>query len=403
MNVAIIGGGAAGFFAAIRVKEVHPYAQVTIYEKTSKILSKVKISGGGRCNVTNGCTDVNELIKAYPRGEKKMRSAFHRFNTSDTMHWFESRGVPLIIQDDDCVFPVSQNSQSIIDCLLEECRKMKIEIILSQGVTALRSIEEGIELFFAKDNPSKKFHKVIIATGGSPKKEGLIWLEKLGHKIENPVPSLFTFNMPSESITTLMGIVVKNVIVGIQGKKLEAKGPLLITHWGMSGPAILILSSFGARILAESGYQFKVRINWVNEKNNDEILTRLSEIKVNNSKKLIINVRPYNLQDRLWRYLLEKCDIGLERKWSELGHKSLNRMVNVLSNDTYDVNGKTTFKEEFVTCGGISLQSINMNTMESIVCKHLYFAGEVMDIDAITGGYNFQAAWTTAFIAGELK
>ena len=380
MDIAIIGGGAAGFFAAIRAREVHPHAKVTIYEKTSKLLSKVKISGGGRCNVTNGCTDVSELIKAYPRGGNKLRTSFHRFNTKDAMNWFESRGVPLIIQEDGCVFPVSQNSQSIIDCFLKECKKLNIGIILSQGVSELRSIKDGIELFFTKDTPPKKFHKVIIATGGSPKKEGLLWLEKLGHTIQNPVPSLFTFNMPSESITTLMGIVVKNVIVGIQGKKLEAKGPLLITHWGMSGPAILILSSFGARILAESGYQFKIRINWVNEKNNEEILSHLTEIKDNNSKKLIINVRPYNLQDRLWRYLLEKCDIGPERKWSELGNKSLNRMVNVLSNDNYDVNGKTTFKEEFVTCGGISLQSINMNTMESKVCKHLYFAGEVLDI-----------------------
>jgi predicted Rossmann fold flavoprotein len=404
MNIAIIGGGAAGFFAAIRAKEVHPLSQVTIYEKSPKLLSKVRISGGGRCNVTNGCTEVNDLVKAYPRGGKKLKKAFHRFNTSDTIEWFEDRDVPLLTQEDGCVFPVSQNSQSIINCFLEACKKLDIQIQTSAGIEQIKKVEDGLELTFAKNKyPITTYDNVIVATGGSPKRSGLEWLEKLGHKIENPVPSLFTFNMPSESITALMGIVVNNAIVTIQGKKLEATGPLLITHWGMSGPAILVLSAFGARILSDLNYCFNVQVNWANEKNHDQVLSALEDITLNHGKKLVTNIRPYQLQDRLWKYLLEKYKLSPERKWGELGSKSLHKMVHMLTNDVYEVNGKTTFKEEFVTCGGVSLESINLNTMESKICNNLYFAGEVMDIDGITGGYNFQAAWTTAFIAGELN
>jgi len=240
MKVAIIGGGAAGFFSAIQVKINHPDAHVTLFEKTQKFLGKVKISGGGRCNVTNGCSNVNELCKAYPRGGKKLKKAFHIFNTTDTIEWFESRGVPLLTQDDGCVFPVSQNSQSIIDCFLDEVRKSKIDIRLGMGVKQILPKEDQLELTFSKEqHQSQLFDKVIIATGGSPKKSGLEWLAEMGHKIEDPVPSLFTFNMPNESITALMGIVVKNTLVKIQGEKLNSDGPLLITHWGMSGPAIL--------------------------------------------------------------------------------------------------------------------------------------------------------------------
>ena len=403
MNIAIIGGGAAGFFAAIKAKEKHPKATVTIYEKSSKLLSKVRVSGGGRCNVTNGCAEVNELIKAYPRGGKKLKKAFHRFNTTDTVKWFESRGVPLLSQEDGCVFPVSQNSQSIIDCFLKICKKMDIQIKTRSGIEQIRKTNNALELTFDKNKyPPVVCDKVIVATGGSPKRKGLEWLEKLGHKIADPVPSLFTFNMPAESITELMGIVVNDVIASIQGHNLEASGPLLITHWGMSGPAILILSAFGARILSNQNYRFKVQINWTNEKNHDQVLSIINAIAQDNPKKLITNIRPFQLQDRLWKYLLDKYNISQERKWGELGRKSLNKIVHLLTNDGYEVNGKTTFKEEFVTCGGVSLESIHLNTMESKVCKNLYFAGEVLDIDGITGGYNFQSAWTTAFIAGEL-
>lgn len=403
MKIAIIGGGAAGFFSAISAKENHPQAQVFLFEKSQKLLAKVKVSGGGRCNVTNGCADVNELLKAYPRGGKKLKKAFHRFNTTDTMEWFESRGVPLLIQEDNCVFPVSQNSQSIIDCLMKEVRRLHISVETGAGVTAMQQRgEQWVLNFGPKGPPSSAFDKVIVATGGSPKRSGLEWLEALGHRIEDPVPSLFTFNMPAESITELMGIVVEHTQTSIQGTKLKASGPLLITHWGMSGPAILVLSAFGARVLQEMGYACQVRVNWVNEKNNDWVMAVLEEIVRDHPKKKLANYRPYLLPDRLWLYLLEKSKISAGNTWADLGQKSLNKLVHVLTHDGYVVKGKTTFKEEFVTCGGVSLQDIDLQTMQSKTCPNLYFAGEVMDIDAITGGYNFQAAWTTGFIAGEL-
>jgi len=405
MNVAIIGGGAAGFFSAIHAKENHPKARVTILEKSKKILSKVKISGGGRCNVTNGCTDVSELCLAYPRGGKKLKKAFYLFNTSDTMQWFESRRVPLLIQEDNCVFPVSQDSQSIIDCLMNECRRLNISIETGKGVKVIRPLEDGkLELSFNKnEHAAQIFDKVIVATGGSPTRRGLEWLEALNHKIENPVPSLFTFNMPSETITELMGIVVEEALVNIQGTKLKSDGPLLITHWGMSGPAILKLSAFGARTLSEMGYECKAQVNWVNEKNNSIVLEELQKISKEHSKKILANIRPFYLPVRLWHYLIKKAELSKDQKWAELGKKSLNKIMTLLTNDVYQVKGKTTFKEEFVTCGGVSLNSIDLKTMQSKVCPNLYFAGEVMDIDAITGGYNFQAAWTTGFIAGQLN
>ncbi|MCG8326215.1 MAG: NAD(P)/FAD-dependent oxidoreductase [Chitinophagales bacterium] len=403
MNVAIIGGGAAGFFAAINVKENHPSADVFIFEKTSKLLSKVKISGGGRCNVTNGCTSIKELSKAYPRGEQLLKRAFRVFSTSHAMEWFESRGVPLMIQDDRCVFPVSQDSQSIIDCFMKESRKKGIKIITKAGVERILPNNKYLQLHFQKENlPPANFDKVIVTTGGSPKRKGLEWLESLGHQIEDPVPSLFTFNMPGEPIRALMGIVVENAIVSVQGTKLKADGPLLITHWGMSGPAILKLSAFGARILNEKDYQFKVQVNWVNEKNDGLVREELRKIAQDNHQKAISNYRPYQLPKRLWYFLLERSDLAEDKKWGELGKKGINKITNILTNDVYTVSGKTTFKEEFVTCGGVSLKSIHSETMESKACPNLYFAGEVLDIDGITGGYNFQAAWTTAFIASKL-
>ena len=403
LDVAVIGGGAAGFFAAISVKENHPDARVVIFEKSQKLLAKVKVSGGGRCNVTNGCTSISELCKAYPRGGKSLKKPFQVFNTKHTRGWFETRGVPLVIEEDDRVFPESQSSQSIIDCFLNETNRLNIEIVMGATISALRPVDTKIELNLIRDDvKSKVFDKVIIASGGSPKKSGFAWLEDLNHKIENPVPSLFTFNVPNNPITKLMGIVVENSLVGIQGTKLKSTGPLLITHWGLSGPAILKLSSYGARQLSDLGYNFNVQINWVNETNNEIVLDLLNKNVQGHPKKLISNVKPYSLSERLWFYFLNKASIPTEKKWGELSKKSLNRLVNLLTNDVYEVKGKTTFKEEFVTCGGVSLQSIDLQTMQSKVLPNLYFAGEVMDIDAITGGYNFQAAWTTGFIAGKL-
>jgi len=404
MKVAIIGGGAAGFFSAINVKTNYPEATVIIFEKLRKLLTKIKASGGGRCNVTNGCTSVSELIKAYPRGRNELKKAFHVFNTTHTREWFESRGVQLYVQDDNRVFPVSQDSQTIIDCLMRETKKLGISIEMGVDVKSIVPKDNQLELVFGNaSQESQIFDKVIVATGGSPFRAGLEWLEALNHKIENPVPSLFTFRMPNESVTELTGVSVENALVSIQGTKLKSDGPLLITHWGMSGPAILKLSSFGARILSEMAYDFKVQVNWACEPNNDVVMEQLRTIIKEHGNKLLPNNRPYQLTTRLWNYLLEKVEVPLTKTWVELSKKELNKLVNVLTCDVYAVKGQTSFKDEFVTCGGVSLQSIDLETMQSKVCKNLYFAGEIMDVDAITGGYNFQNAWTTGFIAGKLK
>ena len=403
MRVAIIGGGAAGFFSAIAVKENYPGASVVIFEKSKKLLSKVKVSGGGRCNLTNGCTSIPKLCEAYPRGGKSMKKLFSVFSTNHAMQWFESRGVKLVVQDDGCVFPVSQNSQTIIDCFLNEARRLGIAIEAGRGIKSIVPIDDKLEIsFLLEDTPPETFDKVIVSTGGSPKRDGLNWLEVLNHQLEEPVPSLFSFNMPNQNITQLMGIVIENTLVAIQGTKIKARGPLLVTHWGMSGPAILKLSSFGARVLHQMDYNFSVQINWVDEPNNEEVMGKLNEIVRENGQKQLANFRPYALPERLWSFLLGKTGLPETKKWNELGAKGLNKLVEVLTNDVYRVNGKSTFKEEFVTCGGISLQSVDLNSMQSKVVRNLYFAGEILDIDAITGGYNLQAAWTTGFIAGKL-
>lgn len=407
MNVAVIGGGAAGFFSAIHVKINHPDAQVVIFEKSKKLLSKVKVSGGGRCNVTHGCTDVDDLVKAYPRGGRRLKKAFRQFNSTHTRAWFEARGVRLYEQEDGRVFPVSDESQSIIDCLLQEVQRSGIRIAKEMAVSRIDLVNqlsggEKLELTFAQGKTAL-FNKVIVASGGAPTRKKLAWLESLGHKIEDPVPSLFTFNMPAARITQLMGLVVEKTKVDIQGTKLKSEGPLLITHWGMSGPAVLKLSAFGARMLSDMGYQFKIRVNWVNESNNEIVSEMLKQIIDEQPKKMLSNERPQMIPKKLWLFLLNKCDLQAEKRWEEMGKKALNKLVNMLTNDVYEVRGKTSFKEEFVTCGGISLKSVDLDTMQSKVCKNLYFAGEILDIDAITGGYNFQSAWTTGFIAGRLQ
>lgn len=404
MKVGIIGGGAAGFFSAITAKENHPDAQVTIFEKSQKLLAKVKISGGGRCNLTNGCGDINEFVKAYPRGARQMKKAFRFFNNRDAMEWFEARGVPLVTQSNNYVFPKSQNSHSIIDCFLGETTRLEIVIKTGLGIKTIRPVGDMLELEFDDETIQPAiFDKVIVATGGSPKRSGLDWLEKLDHKIADPVPSLFTFNMPDESITKLMGVTVKDTLVNILGVRLHSSGSLLITHWGMSGPAILKLSAFGARLLSDLNYNFKVRVNWTGESNHELVREHLINTVQSHPHKTLPNVKPYLVPERLWLYLLEKNNFPHGKKWGELGKKGINKLTTVLTNDEYTVKGKTTFKEEFVTCGGVSLDSIDFNSMQSKVCNNLYFAGEILDIDAITGGYNFQAAWTTAFIAGQLN
>ena len=403
MKVAVIGGGAAGFFAAIAVKENHPSAEVTIYEKTKNTLSKVRISGGGRCNVTNGCSTIKQLADGYPRGAKKLKKAFKKFSNLDTQQWYIDRGVVLKTEADNRVFPVSDDSASIVNCLMSEIHRLGITLKLKTGIENMLAVDHKIVLDVSRSDLKVVADKVIIAVGGSPKRSGLDWLGQLGHKIIDPVPSLFTFNMPESNITDLMGVVAPNALVTIQGTKLKSNGSLLITHWGMSGPAILKLSSLAARNLSETHYQCTVQINWVNVSNHDLVTQELNNISEEHSKKYVANIRPFNLPDRLWTYILIKCNIPTDKPWAELGKKNINKLVTHLTNDCYDVKGKTTFKEEFVTCGGVSLESIDFNTMQSHIVPNLYFAGEVIDIDGITGGYNFQAAWTTAWIAGQLS
>jgi predicted Rossmann fold flavoprotein len=404
VDVAIIGGGAAGYFSAISVKENFPDADVVILEKTRHPLAKVKISGGGRCNVTNGNTSLSKLASAYPRGKSLMKRALRTFSTSHTMEWFESRGVPLFIQDDMRVFPVSQDSSSIVDCLLDQAEAQGIICEFWSGIETISQKGKQLELSFSRqDLLPRSFDKVIIASGGTPRSESLEWLRKLGHEIVEPVPSLFTFNMPDEAIVELTGIAVDPVLVSIPGTSLKTRGPLLITHWGFSGPAILKLSAFGARIFNEKDYNFDIRVNWLDQTNHELVLDHLNDVMTEHARKLLPNIRPFGLPDRLWRYLLNKSGLPLTKRWSELGKKGLNKLVTVLTNDSFLVSGKTGFKDEFVTCGGVSLDSIDGKSMQSKVCENLYFAGEVLDIDGITGGYNFQAAWTTAFIAGKLN
>ena len=404
MDVAIIGGGAAGYFSAISVKENFPEAHVVIFEKTRHPLAKVKISGGGRCNVTNGNTSISKLAAGYPRGKALMKRALRTFNTKHAMEWFESRGVPLFIQDDMRVFPRSQDSSSIVNCILDQAEAQGIICEYWSGIQTIFQKGKQLELsFIRQDLPPRRFDKVIVASGGSPKSEGLEWIADLGHSIVKPVPSLFTFNMPDEPIVDLTGVAVDPVLISIPGTSLKTRGPLLITHWGFSGPAILKLSAFGARTFYEKDYNVDVRVNWLDQTNHELVLSQLKEVVAEHARKLLPNIRPFGLPDRLWRYLLQKCGLSQTKKWSELGNKGLNKLVTVLTNDSYAVSGKTGFKDEFVTCGGVSLDSIDGKTMESKVCKNLYFAGEILDIDGITGGYNFQAAWTTAFIAGKLN
>ncbi|WP_268125158.1 NAD(P)/FAD-dependent oxidoreductase [Roseivirga pacifica] len=396
LKVAVIGGGAAGFFAAISAKSHHPKAQVQIFEKTSKLLAKVKVSGGGRCNVTHACPKPAELIKFYPRGSKKLRKVFDQFSVNDTIDWYESRGVELKTEADNRMFPVTDSSQTIIDCLMAESKRLGIQTNLN---TAIRQIEKT-DTGFSLDGTF--FNKVIVATGGSPKLAGFEWLQKLGHTIESPVPSLFTFNMPKEPVKALMGVSVPNATVKVLGTKLVQSDPLLITHWGMSGPAILKTSAWGARELAENNYHFTAQINWLADKKEEALREELSHFITENGKRQIKNKNPFGLPQRLWDFLLEKVEISAIKPWMELGKKDKNRLVNVLINDQYQVAGKTTFKEEFVTCGGVSLSQVDFKSMQSTVCPGLYFAGEVLDVDGVTGGFNFQAAWSTGFVAGRL-
>ena len=400
MRIAIIGGGAAGFFAAIRAKETRPDSDVVIYEKGSSPLAKVAVTGGGRCNLTNSFAAIKDLKQAYPRGDKLMKRLFKTFDYHDAYEWFESRGVELVTQDDECVFPRSQSSQSIIDCLTENARRLGVTIITHHALGQIVPRENCLHLIFNNGQKEEDADRVIITTGGHPREDAFGYLKDLGHEITPPVPSLFTFNINDKPLRALMGTVVEHAITAIAGTKMRSEGALLITHWGMSGPAILRLSSYGAQWMAERNYRFQIAVNWVGETNASIISEALTETVIRNGGKQMGNMRCFDLPSRLWLHLLKRADIPTEKRWGELGKKGLNKLVEALTNDGYGVEGKSSWRDEFVTCGGVSLASIQPNTLESKHVKGLYFAGEVCDVDAITGGFNLQAAWTMGYVAG---
>jgi predicted Rossmann fold flavoprotein len=383
----------------VNLAEFNPNIEIIVLEKTSKLLSKVKISGGGRCNVTNACTNPVLLSKNYPRGEKKLKTIYKQFGSKETQAWFKARGVKLKTEADGRIFPISDNSQNIIDCLLNECHKHHVKIIKNAAVL---SVEKKGDKFSVKtDGETFKCDKVLVASGGKNKAEAYSFLKATFHQIISPVPSLFTFNLTDKSITKLMGVSVPEVSVKIAGSKLVQNGPILVTHWGLSGPVILKLSAWGARELNQKDYKYTVLVNWLNDTNEQEALETIKALSEEHPNQKAINNCPFDLPKRLWEFLLEKAEIKAHEKWSDVQGKKLNKLVRNLTCDEYEASGKTTFKEEFVTCGGIQLSDIDFKTMESRICSGLYFAGEVLDIDGITGGFNFQAAWTTGYIAAK--
>ena len=395
-DVLLVGGGAAGFFTAITIAEKNPNLKIGILERGKSVLEKVRISGGGRCNVTHACFVPNELVKFYPRGEKELRGPFHQFCTGDTIEWFEKHGVELKIEEDGRMFPTSDSSQTIIDCFLSLVKKHKIDVLTTQSV---QSLYKG-DGFWQVDSPNQSYRctKLVMTTGSNPK----IWemLEKLGHTIVPPVPSLFTFNINDKRISNLMGLSAV-ATVKVKNTKLEAAGPLLITHWGMSGPGILRLSAWGARTLAEKKYQFHIEVNWLHETTFEEAMEALKSLKQEQAKKVVGKKSPFDFPNRLWESLVLHSGIAEDTKWADLTKKQLHDLAGQLTQGEFQVNGKSTFKDEFVTAGGIDLKEVNFKTMESKLFANLFFAGEIVNIDAITGGFNFQNAWTSGFIVSE--
>ena len=375
--------------------------EVILLEKSSKVLSKVKVSGGGRCNVTHSCFSTAEMIKKYPRGENFLKKAFHQFFTTDTIQWFKERNVLLKTEADGRMFPTTNNSQTIIDCMLAEANKYKVQIWMNAGVESIEALNDQFVLQLSGDRKLTADY-VCIASGGYPKASQFDWLIKSGHTIQSPVPSLFTFNIPRNNITELMGVSVPDAVVKIIGTKLQQNGPLLITHWGMSGPAILRTSAWAAKVLAEKNYDYKIQVNWLPQYNENSLKEKIQKTRFDIAAQKIINRNPFALPARLWEYFLKECAIHEDLRWADLPAKEQNKLIKILCAQEFDVKGKTTFKEEFVTAGGINLDEINPSTMQSKLIKNLYFAGEVIDVDGITGGFNFQNAWTTGWIAAQL-
>jgi|CXWL01.1.fsa_nt_gi predicted Rossmann fold flavoprotein len=401
----VVGGGAAGFFCAVNAARMNPQLNVVLLEKTNKFLSKVKVSGGGRCNVTHACFDIGEMGKKYPRGGNFVKKAFHQFFTSDTIKWFEERGVKLKTEEDGRMFPITDSSQTIIDCLLKEVSKYGVEIIMNAEVKSVKCSEGKFELSISGTNNLVADY-LCIACGGYPKSSMFEWLSKLGHSIEGPVPSLFTFNlpagqagMPGHPITKLMGVSVGNTRIKILGSKFEQEGPLLITHWGLSGPAVLKLSAWGAKELSVKNYDFKISVSWLPGYNQQQLSKKIQSLRFEIASQKIISKNPFGLPNRLWGFLLNRSEINEERRWADLSAKEANKLISNLCNCEFDIKGKTTFREEFVTAGGVRLNEIDHNTMMSKIIPNLFFAGEILDVDGVTGGFNFQHAWTSSYIA----
>ena len=396
-KVIIIGGGAAGFFTAINAKEMNPELDITILEKGKEVLQKVKISGGGRCNVTHACFEPKELVQFYPRGEKELLGPFHQFMTGDTFEWFENNGIPLKIEKDNRVFPESNSSQTIVDCFLNKTKRLGISVLKNHGVT---TIQKQANSWLVITKKQQFVCDAVVMAAGSSKK---VWeLSKaLRHSIISPVPSLFTFNIKDNRIKDLLGISVPNATVQLEDTNLEASGPLLITHWGMSGPAILKLSAFGARVLAEKNYEYQVQVNWLSRPTH-KIVNVLLNLKKKQSKKQVIARSPFEeIPKRLWERFVIAAKITATSNWADLSHLQIDTLANQLTKSVFIAKGKSTFKEEFVTAGGVDLREINFKNFESKLQKNLFFVGEVLNIDAVTGGFNFQNAWTGGWLCAK--
>lgn len=398
-NIAIIGAGAAGCFAAINIKRRLPSAQVTIYEAGTRPLAKLAVTGGGRCNLTNSFAAVTSLETVYPRGHRLMKRLLHDFSHDDAFRWFEREGVSLVTQDDNCVFPRSQNAMEIVNLLLRRCRELGITIMTACRVTILDHADP-IYIIRCKDRQFTA-HTVVVATGGSPRPAGMEWLAALGLDIIAPVPSLFSLALDSRQLNTLSGTVVQEVTASLAGTKFRACGPLLITHWGVSGPAVLKLSSLAARHLADHSYTGTLAINWLGDATPTAAADMLRAMQAENPNKQLQNIYPNALNARLWAHLLAKAGLNAAARWSSMGSRQTNRLADTLTNDHYPIVGKNRHKDEFVTCGGIALSCLSPRTLECKTHPRLYFIGEATDVDAITGGFNLQAAWTMAYVAAK--
>ncbi|WP_372634017.1 NAD(P)/FAD-dependent oxidoreductase [Fodinibius sp.] len=398
-TLAVIGGGAAGFFAGVNAARLYPGLRVILFERSREVLSKVRISGGGRCNVTHHCFDPETLSMAYPRGGKELRWAFEQFQARDTVTWFNDRGVDLKTEEDGRMFPVTDDSATIISCLKKEARKQGVEIRIKSRVGAITPIENNRYTIDLRDGKSIHADAAVIATGGSNRSRTYDWIRDLGHTIVDPVPSLFTFNFRRKIFEDLAGISLEEASVTIDGTNFQHQGPLLITHWGLSGPAVLKTSAWAARYLYDKEYRFTIRVNWVPPKNEEDVRGILYELRDYNARKLVNKQDRFALPNRLWKRFVALTGIDNGQRWAELSNNQIHHLAQQLTGARYEIQGKTTYKDEFVTSGGVPLTEINTGTMESTIRPRLYFAGEVLNIDGITGGYNFQSAWTTGWIA----